>query len=274
MKKIKHIYLIQSEKNLDFINEENNSRVFINAVWGESPKGKSLDARNLTMPEGRNLMFEYVTRNYEFDYLTFKDGDISFIKGSYDVYEKIVEKYKLPLYHSFDISDHAKGYLHKEIDYCFERYKKKDKLIFMDWIDTCFCTFRKDIINDYMPWLTKFDYHNWWYSCFYLNILGRIKGHMWAIVLDVQTDNHQHREYPKKYNREVGDIHHLISRDFLKYIISKNGINVNNTTLNKKFPWPIYMFTENKYLKELKNNNHIKMFRKLNTGVARYNEWK
>lgn len=262
---MKHIYLIQGEKNLNLSKYENGSRVFIQAVWGEEPNEGVLDARKITATEGRNLLLQHALDNYEFDYATFQDGDVIFVKGSYDEYEATLEKYNLPLYHSLDLSA-SNDSLRYEINYGLDREKDGDDIYFIDWIDTCFCSFRKDVIDTYLPWLTKFDHQNWWYPIVYLNILTRLKGHHWAITLNVHTDNMAHTDYTKT----PGDIHPIMSRDVLKYVITNHLDELENMTLTGDFPWPIVKRPMKEYLKELEDGTARELYANSNNGITRF----
>lgn len=112
---------------------------------------------NSTWAEGRNLQVEYAkSLNQKYEYYIFLDDDVDFIKGDFNVFEKLLVKYNpgigLPL---CDIVKNSNYYL-SFLD--IQRPIAIDQLI---------QAYRRDIFfrSQLLPFETKFDSRSWWYSC-------------------------------------------------------------------------------------------------------------
>ena len=148
-----------------------------------------------TFAEGRNRQLEVATQiggNYL--YYIFLDDDVSFKKGTYADFEKLLLEHEpavgVPLCDIVKNSDH---------------YIKKLKIQHPVVMDQIVQAYHHRVVREkiVLPFVTNFDHLSWWYSCEINNylILRYYRGYVMQFnTIEINNDNHNWNSETKEAN--------------------------------------------------------------------------
>jgi hypothetical protein len=179
-------YLIQSEAALpphfDALRANSHRRLF-HLTFKEAVPG-AIHLPESTWTQGRNRLLAEARASAEaFDYFIFSDDDVQFLSGSWDAFERHLDRHRPPIgLPTFPLSTHH--------DRAFSAYD----------FDAIVNAFHRDIIADeiILPYIETYDSQSWWLSQYFvIHLAGALYPRGVMKFPDLVIDNLQHREYPR-----------------------------------------------------------------------------
>ena len=201
------LYLIQCEGserpyNCD-LSEENVDAVYLS--WKEESENM-IYYPNSTWTEGRNRLLEEARNlDKQYDFYIFMDDDLSFSKGGFREFEKLLIKYQPAI-----ASPHLPGY----------NLNKEDLNLHVHTVfrfDAAMNAFHHSVVFDetVFPYVAKFDQHSWWYSQYVLIVVANVFYPSYILQFNtVEICNETHRQYPRDKLITDDQIKHGIEVDY------------------------------------------------------------
>jgi hypothetical protein len=203
MSEKKIIYLVQGSRSniLKFTHLQNKSSDLITLTYDQDIDESEVTwLSNIFYPqstfaEGRNKQLEVATQiGVNYLYYIFLDDDVSFKKGTYADFEKLLLKHEpavgVPLCDIVKNSDH---------------YIKKLKIQHPVVMDQIVQAYHHRVVKEkiVLPFVTNFDHLSWWYSCEINNylILSYYRGFVMQFnTIEINNDNHNWNSETKEAN--------------------------------------------------------------------------
>lgn len=251
MSEKKFIYLVQGSRSniLKFAHLQSESSDLITLTYDQDIDESEVEwLSNIFYPkstfaEGRNRQLEVATQiggNYL--YYIFLDDDVSFKKGTYADFEKLLLEHEpavgVPLCDIVKNSDH---------------YIKKLKIQHPVVMDQIVQAYHHRVVKEkiVLPFVTNFDHLSWWYSCEINNylILRYYRGYVMQFnTIEINNDNHNWNNDTKEasviQSTYLGGINDSELKQVKEFILSRFGSQpqlVNTLFHPENMPRLVYM---------------------------------
>ena len=185
----KYIYLVQGQsQNLSkyFHLSERASSDSIFLTYDKEIEG-AIFFPNSTWAQGRNRLLNEIKDVYKYKYIIFCDDDIEYISGSFDQFEKNLEKYQPAI--AVPVVPRTKKTRLKLFSNTIQAFLYNDEQMI---------AFHADVIADsvVIPYYMEFDEVHWWATCQIQEILIQTFYKNVAVQFnDIEIDNICHNRY-------------------------------------------------------------------------------
>ena len=229
------VYLTQTEKCIPSgmresigINDTCNCDVIALSYQAECTELSSVNVaylfdRNSTWSSGRNaLYFAAVNRTPGYHYYIFLDDDVKFMFNKFtppDLKEKLpLQSFQQWLLHYEPAVGVADYFERHGAVWTFERRKvlcgiRNDTSLSLPvmWYDAAFNAFHYKAVADILPYDTKYDDTNWWFSQVVVFTLVELKFRGQALLyVPVSVSNPKHRPYPRQMRKKSFSFNEVI----------------------------------------------------------------
>lgn len=226
----KLIYLIQGQAELimNLMGLQERKDICVLYATYDKEIDNAFFIPNSTWGEGRNFLLRKALEIKEkFQYYIFLDDDVRFIKGSFELFEYQLLKYKpaiavpvfVPKTKSTVIEVKLANRKPPKTLFCYQQCRRGDAQ---------FIAFHKDVVSDYLvvPLQTRFDKISWWFTSSTQQLLIlNFYSKSFIQFNNIEVANEYHREYSNNEFKKLQQ--KWLSNQFVKQINDPRRYAIN-----------------------------------------------